>query len=277
MDDGTITGWVIAAPRLFGGQTVLTLALPAGLANARLSGRYFLARCGAQSADERAGRWDIYLRSPLFAVWREPMFERPGNEVSGDFERWQLAVTGQDDDPSAAWLRSLAPGAALNLIGPLGNGFFLAQTTRSLLVIADGARVAPLAALIHAALDRGAQVTLALRAAAIDSALRAQLPVAVEVQALPDGAAWCEALAAPLRWADQVCVALPAATYAPLAEQIRRERLRLESGFAFALVDADLACGYGACLACVVPLGNGSLTRACVHGPVIDLLELVAA
>jgi dihydroorotate dehydrogenase electron transfer subunit len=39
-------------------------------------------------------------------------------------------------------------------------------------------------------------------------------------------------------------------------------------------VDADLACGYGACLACVVPLANGSLTRACVHGPVFDLLEL---
>ena len=51
-------------------------------------------------------------------------------------------------------------------------------------------------------------------------------------------------------------------------------RLRLESGFALALVESDLACGYGACLACVVPLAGGSLTRACVHGPVFDLLEL---
>lgn len=274
-DDGTITGWVTEAPRAFAGRTVLTLALPAGLPHARVSGRYFLARCGAQTASERAEQWEIYLRRPLFAVQRTPLLDPPTGERADQHDRWLVAVP-PGDDPGFGWLRGLAPGAALNLIGPLGNGFFLAPATRNLLVVADAARLAPLTALLDAMLDRGGHVTLALRQGAVDATLQTQLPVAVEVQTLPPGDAWLTALAGPLRWADQLCLALPASTYVPLADAIRGQRLRLESGFAFALVDADLACGYGACLACVVPLGNGGLTRACVHGPVIDLLELVA-
>ena len=274
-DDGTITGWVTEAPRALAGQTVLTLALPAGLAHARISGRYFLARCGAQTESERAEHWEIYLRRPLFAVQRTPLLDPPTGERAEQHDRWLVAVP-PSADPGFGWLRTLAPGAALNLIGPLGNGFYLAPATRNLLVIADAARLAPLTALLDAMLDRGGHVTLALRQGAVDATLQTQLPVAVEVQTLPSGDAWLTALAAPLRWADQLCLALPASTYIALADAIRGQRLRLESGFAFALVDADLACGYGACLACVVPLGNGGLTRACVHGPVIDLLELVA-
>jgi dihydroorotate dehydrogenase electron transfer subunit len=275
-DDGTITGWVIEAPRAFAGQTVLTLALPADTPHARISGRYFLARCGAQTAAERAEQWEIYLRRPLFGVWREPLRDPPTGDRAERHDRWLVAVP-PGDDPGFAWLRRLAPGAPLNLLGPLGNGFFLAPGTRNLLVVADVDRLAPLTALFDAALDRGGHVTLAVRQGAVDATLQTQLPVAVEVQTLPTGDGWLAALAAPLRWADQLCLALPASTYVALAEAIRRQRLRLESGFGFALVDADLACGYGACLACVTPLGNGGLTRACVHGPVIDLLELVAA
>lgn len=275
-DDGTITGWVVEAPRVFAGQTLLTLALPAGLAHTRVSGRYFLARCGAQSAADRAAEWQTYLRRPLFCVAHEPLIDRVAAERAEGHDGWQVAVPF-GDDPGYAWLGALSPGATVNLIGPLGNGFFLAPTTRNLLVATDIDRLAPLLALLHAALDRGGHVTLALRQGAVDGALQAQLPMAVEVQTLPPGEGWLAALTDPLRWADQLCLALPATTYAPLAAAIRHQRLRLESGFAFALVDADLACGYGACLACVVPLGNGGLTRACVHGPVIDLLELVAA
>lgn len=273
-DDGTITGWVAEAPRSFAGQTLLTLALPAGLPYTRVSGRYFLARCGAQTAGERAEQWQIYLRRPLFCVERSPLIDPLAAERVEEHDLWRVALPA-NDDPGNAWLCGLAPGATVNLIGPLGNGFFLASTTRNLLVVADVQRLAPLVALLHAALDRGGHVTLALRQGAVDAPLQTQLPVAAEVQTLPPDGDWLAALAEPLRWADQLCLALPAATYPALADAIRRQRMRLESGFAFALVDADLACGYGACLACVVPLGNGGLTRACVHGPVIDLLELV--
>jgi hypothetical protein len=50
--------------------------------------------------------------------------------------------------------------------------------------------------------------------------------------------------------------------------------MRIEKGLVQCLVDARLACGYGACLACLTPLANGRWTRACVHGPVFDLASL---
>jgi hypothetical protein len=201
-----------------------------------VSGCYFLARCGAQSADERAARWEIFLRRPLFAVSHMLRHDTDSNARDEQHERWRLALPSSDD-PGFAWLRGLLPGAPVNLIGPLGNGFYLAPTTRNLLVVADVVRLAPLTALFDAVLDRGGHVTLALREGAVDAELQTQLPVAVEVQTLPPGAEWLTGLAAPLRWADQLCLALPAAAYAPLAEAIRRQRLRLESGFAFALVE----------------------------------------
>ena len=128
--------------------------------------------------------------------------------------------------------------------------------------------------LADAILDRGGHVTLLLRGASGDEETIRSLPIAVEVHSARTDAEWAAALADSVRWADQICAALPAADFLPLAETIRQRRFRLDPGFALLLVEADLACGYGACLACVVPLANGNLTRACVHGPVFDLLEL---
>jgi len=74
-------------------------------------------------------------------------------------------------------------------------------------------------------------------------------------------------------------------TYQHLAYEIQQRRYRLEAGFAQVLVDADLMCGVGACLACVVPTAGGGFTRACVHGrftracvhgPVLDLTRLAS-
>jgi len=66
----------------------------------------------------------------------------------------------------------------------------------------------------------------------------------------------------------------PIAGLARVAGLVRERRFRLEEGFAQALVEADLVCGVGACLSCVVPLSSGGLTRACTHGPVLDLVRL---
>ena len=60
----------------------------------------------------------------------------------------------------------------------------------------------------------------------------------------------------------------------PVAWETPGTRLRVEPDFAYLLVQADLLCGSGACLACVVPTAGGGLTRTCVHGPVFDLTRL---
>ena len=41
-------------------------------------------------------------------------------------------------------------------------------------------------------------------------------------------------------------------------------------------LEAGMACGFGACFGCVVPLRDGSFVRLCVDGPVVDAADLEA-
>lgn len=271
LDDGTIAAVVESPARAANGVLTLMLLLPARVDAERVAGRFLLARCGAQSPEERAAQWSIYLRRPLFATARpQPL---PGEP----YTLWRLAAPLQDD-PGLAWLAALRAGETVNLVGPYGTGFPLLPLTRRLLLVADAPHLGFVMPLIDEALDRGGQVSLLLldgghAPAAVDS-LRGDLPLAVEFHRLATEGCGQE-IEAALRWSDQVCTAIASAHLSVIADAVRRIRVRFDGGFAFSFIDADIACGYGACLACVVPLANGNLTRACVHGPVFDLLELM--
>ncbi len=264
---------------------------PLGWAKGIGAGRYVLARCGAATPTERAEQWQIYLRRPLFfagrrqmqnidesdqarseAVSATGMSEKFNNEKfdSGEF------ILPAGNDPGYRWLASQPPGAAINLIGPLGQGFSLGAQHRNLLLLATPDRAPALLPLIDPLLDRGGRITLVLQTdGKTENPLLPLLPIAVEVRQAKTESEWQRQLQETIAWSDQICAALPMATFQPLADAIRRHRFRLESGFAQVLVEADLVCGVGACLACVVPTPDGGYTRACVHGPVFDLTALV--
>jgi dihydroorotate dehydrogenase electron transfer subunit len=265
--DGSITAVVTDA-----GAATLRLSLPGtvdagGAGNA--AGRFLLARCAPADDAARLDDWQVLLRRALFPV--------ATRRAPDDTALWEVLLPPADD-PGGRRLRRLRPGDALHLLGPLGTGFALHAHSRALLLLGDAARVPALLPLADAMLDRGGRVTLVVRLgknAAPDDvqALAARLPLAVELRPATS-ADWTDALAATARWADQVCLALPNGDLPTALYALRRARLRVDEGYAQALVEADLACGYGACLACAVPLARGGLTRACVHGPVFDLLRL---
>jgi dihydroorotate dehydrogenase electron transfer subunit len=273
-DDGTITAIIADAARLPGEAELFSLWLPAGVGNAAPAGRFFLARCGPRTDADRLIDWSLYRRRTLYVAGARPA--RPGE----DGDPVQLVAAPPvgpkaTADPGYAWLRALPPGAAVNLMGPLGRGFQVPASTRNLLLVADLGRVWLLLPLIEPLLDRGGRVTLLVRGASgREEALLRRLPMAVEVYGAPGDEPWRGHLDNLLPWADQVCAALPAVHYRPLAEAVRQRRFRLTPGFASALVEADFLCGYGACLACAVPRPGGGYTRACVHGPVFDLAEI---
>jgi len=276
----------VAAPlRPLDGASLLVLRLPPGLAQGSLSGRYFLARCGAQTPQERDENWQIYLRRPLFvatqrrapAEHQQADAENQAPEVKpvNDEEVWELLLPASPD-PGYRWLAEQAVGATINLIGPLGQGFTLPAHSRHLLLLATTDRAAILLTLLDPILDKGGHVTLVLSTTpGNDNPLLPLLPLPVEVRLATTAQEWQKHLTETLPWADQLCAALPATEFQPLADLIRRKRFRLDPGFAQVLVEADLACGVGACLACIVPIANGGYTRACVHGPVFDLTALV--
>ncbi len=281
--DGTIDGIVLERADSLGEAALLSVGLPSNMRQQQIGGRYFLARCGAQTVIERQTNWQIYLRRPLFACRVQPQFGNDagmsipaGTTENNIFDRWDLLIP-PGDDPGYGWLRTLAPGSTVNLIGPLGQGFSLSNQTRNLLVLTQPDRLATLLPTINDLLDQNGRVTLVLHddQRTNPTPLLALLPLAVEVHLAHSFDQWRRHVDESVTWADQICVAMPRPFYTTLAESIRQRRFRLEPGFAQMLVEADLVCGTGACLACVVPSANGGVTRACVHGPVLDLTRLV--
>lgn len=266
--DGTRTGVIAAPPRLLNGSALLAVRLPGGLATAGVNGRYLLARCGVHSEEERWQNWQIYLRRPLFGVQ-----VRPGLAAEeGDMWECHLPLT---DDPGYRWLLQQPVGQAINLLGPYGQGFTLHPHSRNLLLLTDATQAPLLFALSDAMLDQGGRVTLLVRGSADEiGVLTPLLSIPVEVRQATTEAMWAEQVGDLVPWADQICLALPNVQLPGVAALVRQHRFRVDAGFAQARVEADLVCGVGACLACVVPVRDGSYTRACVHGPVMDLIEM---
>lgn len=253
-----------------------------------VGGRYFLVRCGSPAEMEGGVNGTHFLRRPLFVCGRQTM-DRD--------ERWLLiSSSGRIDrgrnggsscakvhhaaDAATNWLVKQESGDSLDFLGPFGNGFSLLPEMQNLLLLADieddPAWFWKLLPLSEQALDRGGRVTLLIKAVKEESvaSLVPFLPVQVEVRTTLDAGQWLEQVGSTVAWADQVCAGVPAESYGELLAQVRTARFNVDRDFAQVLVNADLLCGVGACLVCATPTARGSLTRACVHGPVFDLTEL---
>jgi dihydroorotate dehydrogenase electron transfer subunit len=176
--------------------------------------------------------------------------------------------------PGTARLAELAPGDGLHVTGPLGIGFpdpdWTAPTRRALLC-GGGVGTAPLAIWQDELLARGepAPALLGFRDAAhAPGAELLQNPrIATDDGSHGHHGLVVELLAAELDQDDHVVVY--ACGPPPMLEAVRAiceqrdvpNRLALESG---------MACGFGACFGCVVPLRAGGYLRLCVEGPVLD-------
>jgi len=172
------------------------------------------------------------------------------------------------DSPQAAGLRA---GDCIDVLGPIGRGFRLDDSSRSILLVAAGSiaphsDIGPLLPLVDRALADGRSVTLAYAAPAADHAYPVSaLSPAIEVIRAID-TDLVDLLPDAIAWADQVFACGPIDFAARLAGRIHSIRFPAPRGFAQALHLTDLPCGTGACGAC----WDGS-RLACVDGPVFEL------
>jgi dihydroorotate dehydrogenase electron transfer subunit len=176
-------------------------------------------------------------------------------------------------------LAETAPGAVMDLIGPLGHGWQVPDGTARALVVAVGLGDAPMGMLVEELARRGVATTLAQGAPTAGRLLARDLFEATcrrnEV-ATDDGSVgvcgFVTELTDGLIAADRpdvvyVCgpepmqrIVVAQAAAAGVPCQVSLERL--------------MACGVGACLSCVVSTVNGR-KRACVDGPVFDAADVV--
>jgi dihydroorotate dehydrogenase electron transfer subunit len=183
--------------------------------------------------------------------------------------------------PGTARLCELRPGDGLQVTGPLGIGFAAPDEGRRALLCGGGVGIAPLVIWQDALLAAGrpAAGLVGFRDAAH---ARAAALLANPLVATDDGSAGHHGLVTDLLVGELEADAR-AAVFAcgppAMLEAVRR--LAGERGVPAQLaLEAGMACGFGACFGCVVPLAGGGYARTCVDGPVMDaavLAEVPAA
>jgi dihydroorotate dehydrogenase electron transfer subunit len=212
------------------------------------------------------------LRRP-FSIHRRLMVE--GGEVIELLYR----VVG----PTTQAMSSLAAGATIDLVGPLGRGFRVLQDVRKVTLVAGGIGVAPMLFLAETLVQRqgtdGIGVYIGGRNCndllCVEEFERLGVPVWTTTE---DGSSGDQCLVTlPLeRAADRsspelICACGPPAMLDCVA-QIAKER-----GISCQVcIEAVMACGIGACLGCAVAAEapDTAFRHVCRDGPVFDAAQL---
>ncbi|QOJ14968.1 MAG: hypothetical protein HRU75_10070 [Planctomycetia bacterium] len=240
---------------------------------------------GVASADETA-----WLRRPFSIADRR---DAPDG-------RTQLEVISRAIGPGTRWLSKLRTGDTLNLTGPLGSGFRIAEVNRPMVLVGGGVGIPPLLYLARALAARGAADVTCI----FGATTRDLLPVPLRGEPtsdstptpcveLPGGAPYptlvttddgsigmrgytTQALStwAATRAAAEstlVCACGPDGMLRAIARLTRELRMACQL-----CIEKPMACGLGTCLSCVTRIRDGRAdggwrwALACTEGPVFE-------
>lgn len=207
-----------------------------------------------------------YLRRPM-SIWRI------GADGTLGF---LLHVKGK----GTAALAQLRAGDALDLVGPLGQGFTLQPEWRRVLVLARGVGLATLAPVAEAAAQQGIAVHAVLSARAPADLMATEFAGSSGARITgvfdSDGSSAPAAVEALLR--DAFAHERPDAVFTCGSNRLflLLQRLAAEHGIPGQVaLEQQMGCGLGMCFCCVrevrMPDGGIAHQRVCAEGPVFDL------
>ena len=175
------------------------------------------------------------------------------------------------------WLAGLAPGARVEMTGPLGRPFALPQEAVNCLLVGDGYAAAALFPLAERLRERGCAVTLLVAGADeahLLSALEARRSARAVTVVTVDGSVGRRGSVQDVlddvltqSAAAVVYAAGPVPTLHAVAAAAERH-----GAWSQTALEQPLTCATGLCHGCAVPVvgedGAARLVRACVDGPV---------
>lgn len=256
----SVDGRVAAVEPVMGDSALLTVTVPPAVAREVRAGRFF----------------DILCRSEDSV---DPLLRRPYSVFTAD-PAGSLTFLVRPFGRGSRWLARRAIGEGLDLLGPLGNTFTVGPQAQNLVMVAGGVGVAPLVMLAEQAVAARQSVVFLMGAATGDELLAASyLPGAVEyVVATDDGSRGhrgfvTDLVPAYVRWADQIFACGPEPMYRSLAAVVLPLRVGRRPPVQVSM-ERDMACGFGACLGCVVETRHG-MQASCVQGPVFDMDDVI--
>jgi dihydroorotate dehydrogenase electron transfer subunit len=214
---------------------------------------------------------DPLLRRPMSVAWTE-----------GDQVGFVLQAVGA----GTRILAGLRPGAPLQAVGPLGNGFHLEPAPVRALIVSGGVGCAPFPLLVRELRRAGCPEVTVLSGAATAARLypaerfgRGRVGVSV-VEATDDGSRGHRGPVTELvgERCDQRTVVYACGPNAMLAALARRlGELPCRPVRAEVSLEAPMGCGFGTCLGCALPaIGEGGVAWAlcCRRGPVMEVGEV---
>ncbi|MCL2141016.1 MAG: dihydroorotate dehydrogenase electron transfer subunit [Dehalococcoidia bacterium] len=182
-----------------------------------------------------------------------------------------FAVVGK----GTQWLAQTKAGAHVDLLGPLGNGFNLLPTTKSILLLAGGLGLAPLVFLADEAIRQGMKVSLAYGTSTAQRYDRRELPLNINLIEYSDDGSYgkrgavTECLPSLVDEVEQVFACGPLPMYRALACHPCLAGKNVQVS-----LETRMACGLGVCNGCTIKTYSGN-KQVCNHGPVFALSEVV--
>jgi dihydroorotate dehydrogenase electron transfer subunit len=200
----------------------------------------------------------LYLRRPISISWTD-----------GNVLRIIYKIMGHGTD----YLHTLKPGASLNLFGPLGTGFPIADQ-KNVLILGGGVGVPPLLKTAKAYLDKGAKVDVVLGFNTSKDVFYSdafeQLGITPVICTM-DGSVGVKGTVldgVKEKGIDTTFVLAcgPLPMLKAINSQYKEGYISLES---------RMGCGFGVCMGCVVNDVNGMSLRVCKNGPVFPVGKVV--
>jgi len=175
-----------------------------------------------------------------------------------------------EDGTGTRWLSERKQGDTVKILGPLGNGYTIKDTSHNILLVGGGMGIAPLVFLAEEAIKKGITVTLMYGTQNKDRySVESILPGVNIINATEDGSIGhhgmvTELLPEYIDRADQVFICGPLAIYKSLHIQnvIQDKSVQIS-------LEVRMACGRGICYGCTIQTLNGK-KRVCEDGPVFD-------
>ncbi len=246
---------IISSREAMPGTYLLWLRSPC-IASGAKPGQFVMVRCGEDN--------ELLLRRPLSI-----------HRIDGD----SLALLFNTVGKGTRWLSQRQKDEAIDLLGPLGNGFTIYAESREILLVAGGMGIVPLVYLADIALRQEKRVTLLAGARSAAQLLPEEfLPRGVTlITTTEDGTQGYKGYVSELLpdyadSSDQIFACGPTAMYRELAQ--RKRELGLERKPVQISLEMRMGCGLGVCYACTVRTRSG-LKQVCQDGPVFELDDII--
>ena len=176
-------------------------------------------------------------------------------------------------------LKTMGAGMRLNVLMPLGNGFYVEENEKKVALVGGGVGVFPLISVLREYLDKKEIFAyIGYRNAGAVCGVE-EFEKATKFVGVTDDGSYGEkmnavqAFEADLQKGNRPDVVLacgPTPMLRALKGVVERENLPC-----YVSLEERMGCGFGACVVCVCDLTNGKKARVCKDGPVFNVKEVV--